>query len=94
MNKAFREYFDMLGFDPVDVEKELPRIKKAFAKLGVTTQDLKICQKRLSEALDLSLVGVRKCLQVFFNETVNLVLAGEEHEKILYTTLPGGAAGL
>ena len=93
MNKDYREYFDMLGFDPVEVEKELPRIKKAFAKLGVTTEDLRICQKRLSEALDLSLVGVRKCLQVFFNETVNLVLAGEEHEKILYTTLPGGGGG-
>lgn len=90
MNKDYKKYFDMLGFDPEGVEKELPRIKKAFAKLGVTTEDLRICQKRLSEALDLSLAGVRKCLQVFFNETVNLVLAGEEHEKIVYTTLPGG----
>jgi hypothetical protein len=90
MNKAYKEYFDTLGFDPVEVEKELPRIKKAFAKLGVTTEDLRICQKRLSEALDLSLAGVRKCLQVFFNETINLVLAGEEHEKVVYTTLPGG----
>lgn len=90
MNKAFGEYFDTLGFDPIDVEKELPRIKKAFAKLGVTTEDLTICRKRLSEAMDLSLAGVRKCLQVFFNETINLVLAGEEHEKIVYTTLPGG----
>jgi hypothetical protein len=90
MHKAYKEYFDTLGFDPVGVEKELPRIKKAFAKLGVTTEDLRICQKRLSEALDLSLAGVRKCLQVFFNETINLVLAGEEHEKVVYTTLPGG----
>jgi benzoyl-CoA reductase/2-hydroxyglutaryl-CoA dehydratase subunit BcrC/BadD/HgdB len=90
MNKAYKEYFDTLGFAPVEVEKELPRIKKAFAKLGVTTEDLAICRKRLSEALDLSLAGARKCLQVFFNETVNLVLAGEEHEKVIYTTLPGG----
>lgn len=89
MNKDCREYFDMLGFEPEELETELPRIEKAFAKLEVTEEDLRICRERLSEALDLSLMGVRKLLRVYFNEMINLVLAGEECEKVIYTTLPG-----
>ncbi|MDD1777945.1 MAG: 2-hydroxyacyl-CoA dehydratase family protein, partial [Candidatus Helarchaeota archaeon] len=83
----------MLGFESEEIEKEFPRIEKAFAKMGVIEEDLKICQKRLSESVDLSLVGMRKILQIFFKEMIDLVLAGDEHEKVVYTTLPGWGGG-
>ena len=89
MNKTYQEYFKMLEFTSEEIEKELPRIEKAFTKLGITEDDLQICIKRIKNSLDVSLVGMRKILKILFKETIDLIMAGEEYEKIVYITLPG-----
>ncbi len=89
MNEVYQEYFDIYGYEAEEIEKELPRIERAFAKLGITEEDLKICTKRITESLDLSLNAMRQILKIFFKEMIDLTMAGEEHKTVVYTTLPG-----
>ena len=94
MNEIYQEYFDMMEFTPEELEKEMPRIEKTFKKLGVTEEDLQVCINRVKKSLDITLSGIRKILKFFFTETVNLILADEEYEKLIYCTLPGWGGGL
>jgi len=83
-----------IGFEANDISQELPRIKKAFKKLGIKDEDISRAEERLNDFFDLELLGVRKLLGILVKETVSLALAGEEKEKVIYTHFPPGPPDL
>lgn len=85
-------YYDALlklcGFEPEKIEKERPRIDKTFQKLGLTAEDMKNAEERVTQYFDLELTGIRKMLGLWIECLVDLVLAREERKKLVYCSFP------
>ena len=83
-----KELLGMCGFEPEEMEIEMPRIKRAFDKLNLNAADMDVGKERLTKYYELDLMGFRKILKVYIREMVNAALAGEEKRKIIYNTMP------
>jgi len=85
-------YYDGLlklcGFEDDEVEKERPRIEKAFQKIGLDSEDMKRAEKWVTEQHDMELLGVRKVMRVWLLELFDLVLAKEEGKRCVYYGYP------
>jgi len=77
------ELLKLCGFEKPDLESELPRVKKAFGRLGITAEDIERGKQRLTEYFDMELKGVRKLWGMCVRQIVNLSLAREEGKKKL-----------
>ena len=84
----YTELYKLCGFEPDEIERERPRINKAFKILGIEEKDIERGENRLRQYLDVELLGVRKFLGIWMRELVNLVLAREEHDKVVYSDFP------
>jgi hypothetical protein len=84
----YTELFKLCGFEQPEIERERPRIDRTFDILGIDEEDIKRGESRLKQYLDIELLGVRKFLGIWMRELVNLVLAREEHDKIVYSDFP------
>ena len=84
----YKDFLGLCGFEKEEIDKELPRIERAFQKLHLTSDDIKNGEERLKEYFDLELKGMQKIFGIYIRELTNLVLAGEEKEKILYNVMP------
>ena len=95
-----KELLTLCGYEEKELEKEMPRIKKAFAKLKITDADIALAKKRLKADYEIDLKGFRKLLNIYIKEVVNFMLCEEEKGKRIYNTLPslssamGSAAAL
>jgi hypothetical protein len=75
------ELLKLCGFTAQDIDKELPRVERAFEKLGITAADVERGKQRLIKYYDVELEGVRKAFRLCLLELVNSVLAREEGKK-------------
>ncbi len=79
------ELLKLCGFTAHDINVELPRVEKAFNKLGIIEEDIERGKQRLTRYYDTELEGVRKAFRLCVLELVNSVLAREEgKEKIIF----------
>jgi benzoyl-CoA reductase/2-hydroxyglutaryl-CoA dehydratase subunit BcrC/BadD/HgdB len=79
------ELLALCGYEANEMELELPRVRKAFTKLGITDEDIEVGKKRLTTYYDIELKGVRKLFGLFVKELVNITLAKEEgKQKIIH----------
>jgi benzoyl-CoA reductase/2-hydroxyglutaryl-CoA dehydratase subunit BcrC/BadD/HgdB len=79
------ELLNLCGFESHELESQLPRIRNAFDKIGITDEDIERAKQRLNTYFDTELKGVRKCLRLCIQDLVNIVLAREEGKtKIVY----------
>jgi hypothetical protein len=75
------ELLKLCGFETQEIEVELPRIQRAFDRLGITAEDIERGKQRLTRYYDVELEGVRKAFRLCMLELVNSVLAREEGKK-------------
>lgn len=85
----YTELFQLCGFEPVEIDKERPRIDKAFQRFGITDDDVKRAVSRLKKYYNVELKGVRKLLGVWMKELIAIALARDEHRKVVYAEWPG-----
>jgi benzoyl-CoA reductase/2-hydroxyglutaryl-CoA dehydratase subunit BcrC/BadD/HgdB len=78
-----RELLKICGFETHELESKLPRIERAFQRLGITTEDIERGKKRIAEYYDIKLQGVRKALCLCIEDVVDTVLARENGKKKL-----------
>jgi benzoyl-CoA reductase/2-hydroxyglutaryl-CoA dehydratase subunit BcrC/BadD/HgdB len=79
------ELLKLCGFEADEIESELPRVEKAFNKLGITAEDVERGKRRLNKYYDMELKGVRKIFRVIVRDLCNLLLAKEEGKtKFIY----------
>jgi benzoyl-CoA reductase/2-hydroxyglutaryl-CoA dehydratase subunit BcrC/BadD/HgdB len=81
MDGVMIEFLTMCGLETTEAESELPRIERAFHKLGITAEDIKGGKRRLTAYYDTELKGVRKILRLSLRDLVNSVLAREDGKK-------------
>jgi benzoyl-CoA reductase/2-hydroxyglutaryl-CoA dehydratase subunit BcrC/BadD/HgdB len=85
------ELLKLCGFEPEEIESELPRMEKAFNKLEITTEDIERGKQRLDKYYDMELKGVRKILRLIIKDVVSSVLAREEgRTKIVFGFMAPG----
>ncbi|MFC1535429.1 2-hydroxyacyl-CoA dehydratase [Thermodesulfobacteriota bacterium] len=77
------ELLNICGFEAQELESELPRIKKAFDRMGITKEDIERAKQRLSTYYDVELTGIRKILRLCILDLVNLVMAREDGKTII-----------
>ena len=85
------ELLEMCGFDETELETELPRIKKAFTRLGINENDILNGKNRLAKYFNIELSGLRKIIRLCVLELVNCILAREYgKEKIIFGLMATG----
>lgn len=81
----------LFGFEEYEFKTEIPRIEKAFGRLGITHEDIERGKERLSKYYDMELRSVRKAIGLCIKEVVNTVLAREDgKKKIIYGLMAPG----
>jgi benzoyl-CoA reductase/2-hydroxyglutaryl-CoA dehydratase subunit BcrC/BadD/HgdB len=85
MDSAF---LDLCGFERGDIEKEVPRMEKAFDILGIGDDDIERAKTRMKTYIDVELLGMRKVLGIWIKELVDMVLAKEEGKSVIYVSYP------
>jgi hypothetical protein len=84
----YDELLKLCGYEPEEIENERPRIEKAFEKLELTPEDINRGVKRVSQYFDIKLTSIRKMMGLWLKSLIDLVLAREEREKIIYCAAP------
>jgi benzoyl-CoA reductase/2-hydroxyglutaryl-CoA dehydratase subunit BcrC/BadD/HgdB len=85
------ELLRLCGYETAEMERELPRVKEAFTRLGITEEDISEGKERVRTYFDVGLAGVRQLLGMFTRELVNMVLARDEgRTKIVHACMAGG----
>ena len=86
------ELLKLCGFEPKEIDSQLPRIEKTFNKIGLTSEDIERGKQRLNQYYDMELEGVRKLFRLYILGLAELVLAREEgKEKIFYGLMSPGS---
>jgi benzoyl-CoA reductase/2-hydroxyglutaryl-CoA dehydratase subunit BcrC/BadD/HgdB len=84
----YDELLRLCGYEPEEIERERPRIEKAFDKIGLTPDDIKRGVKRVNYYFDIELSSIRKMMGLWIKSLIDLVLAREERDKIIYCAAP------
>ncbi|MBN1190911.1 MAG: 2-hydroxyacyl-CoA dehydratase [Dehalococcoidales bacterium] len=82
------EFLKLCGFEPEQINKEEPRIERAFGILGIDDSDIERAKAKLIKYFDVELPGMRKVMGLWLKELVDMVLAREEGKKIIYVSYP------
>ena len=85
------ELLKLCGFEPNEIDSQLPRIEKVFNRIGITNEDIERGKQRLNKYYDMELQGVRKMFRLYIRGLADLVLAREEgKEMIMYGLMSPG----
>ncbi len=86
------DYYDGLlklcGFEDEEINKQRPRIERAFQKLELGPQDMKPAENWVRQNHDVELVGVRRLLGAWLKELIDLVWAKDDGKKVVYYGFP------
>jgi len=88
MANYYDELLKLCGFEDDELKKEKSRIDKAFQRLEVGPEDMKVAESWVRQNHEVELVGVRKLLGAWLKELIDLVLARDEGKKIVYYGFP------
>ncbi len=89
-----RELLELCGFEPGEVESELPRVQKVFDMFGITTEDIERGKKRINQFWDPELKGLAKIRGLAIKELVDTMLAEEENKINLCASLPSATTDI
>jgi benzoyl-CoA reductase/2-hydroxyglutaryl-CoA dehydratase subunit BcrC/BadD/HgdB len=78
----------LCGYEQEELERERPRIEKAFKKLEFTQEDIDRGEERVKYYYDMDLLSVRKMLGLWIKSLIDLIHAKEEGKKVVYTCMP------
>ncbi len=84
----YTKLLKLCGYEPEEIERERPRIDRAFQILEIGPEDIDRAQGRIVQFFDTELLGVRKLLGIWMKRLINLVLAKEEGKTVIYTNWP------
>lgn len=85
------ELLKLCGYSEQEIKSELPRVEKAFEKLGITAEDIERGKQRLNKYYDMELKGVRKALRLIVRELVDALLVKDECVKnVIYGFMAPG----
>lgn len=79
------ELLKLCGYEEKEIASELPRIKKAFDKLGINAEDIERAKQRLHKYYEIELKGTQKVFRLIVRELVDsLLLRDDGDKKVIY----------
>jgi len=85
------ELLELCGFDPGERQVQLPRMQEAFARLGLSEDDIQTAKERLHTYYDMELSGVRRMMGVLLKDMTDIVLLRDEGaRKIIHSCMAPG----
>lgn len=84
----YRELFKLCGYNDKEIEHDAPRIERVFARAGIGTKEVDRGVERLHKYFWVESEGVRKAWGIWMKQFIDLTLAREEHDKLIYYTYP------
>jgi benzoyl-CoA reductase/2-hydroxyglutaryl-CoA dehydratase subunit BcrC/BadD/HgdB len=84
----YDELLRLCGYEPEEIERERPRIERAFEKLEFTPEDIDRGEERVRQHYDIKLTSIRKMLGLWIKGLIDLVLTKEEGKKTVYAVMP------
>ncbi len=84
----YQELFKLIGYTDEEIEKEAPRIEKVFAKAELGPKECDQAIERLHKYFWMESAGVRKCWSIWMKQFLDVVLATEEHDKVIWYSYP------
>lgn len=78
----------LFGLEGEELDREAPRVERAFRFLGISPFDVTVAKERLLKFFSMELLGMRKIWGIALKELVDLVLAKEEGKKVVYGSFP------
>jgi benzoyl-CoA reductase/2-hydroxyglutaryl-CoA dehydratase subunit BcrC/BadD/HgdB len=82
------EFLNLIGIEGEELNKEVPRLEKAFGILRIVPEDIGRAKERVSRIFSMELRGMRKIWGIAVKELVDLILAKEEGKKVAYGSYP------
>ncbi len=83
-----KQLLELCGFEPDEIEMELPRVQKVFNMFGITPEDIERGKERILRYWDPELIGLRKIRGLAVRELVDIILGREENKITLCASLP------
>jgi len=80
----YTDFLRLCEFQPDEIEKEKPRIERAFEAMQIGPADIQRAEKRVRDNFDIELLGVRQILGLCIIGLIDLALARQEHSKVVY----------
>jgi benzoyl-CoA reductase/2-hydroxyglutaryl-CoA dehydratase subunit BcrC/BadD/HgdB len=85
------ELLKLCGYEPPEIESELPRVEKVFQRLGITVEDIERGKQRLTKYYNVELKGVRKSFRLILRELVDALMVRDEGvKKVIYGFMAPG----
>jgi benzoyl-CoA reductase/2-hydroxyglutaryl-CoA dehydratase subunit BcrC/BadD/HgdB len=84
----YNKLLELCDYQPQEIERERPRLERAFKLLQLTPEDFTRAEERVTYYFDIELHSVRKMLGMWVQSLVDLSLAKEEGKKVVYTSMP------
>jgi benzoyl-CoA reductase/2-hydroxyglutaryl-CoA dehydratase subunit BcrC/BadD/HgdB len=79
------ELLKLCGYEDAEIQKEFPRVEKAFKRMGITAGDIELGKQRIHRYYDTELYGVRKIFRLCMREFVDSILARDEGKtRLIY----------
>jgi len=89
-----RELLELCGFEPGEMDAELPRVQKVFDMFGITPGDIERGKERINRYWDPELKGLAKIRGLAIKELVDTILAKEEDKINLCASLPSATTDI
>jgi len=89
-----KELLGLCGFEPEEIDAELPRIQKVFDMFGINQEDIKRGKERINQYWDPELKGLAKIRGLAIRELVDTMLAKEEDKINLCASLPSATTDI
>jgi len=85
---VYTDFMKFCGYEDDELEKERPRVEKAFKILGIGKEDMAHAEARVKKYFDISLDGIVKAIRVWMEELVTLVICRDEFKTVIYSDWP------
>lgn len=89
MADVYKDFMELCAYEPQEIDKELPRLKKAFDRAGLTEEDVKRGQGRLVDLFQCDQFrGMRLFMGGWVKPFVDYILSKDEGKVRLFVELP------
>jgi benzoyl-CoA reductase/2-hydroxyglutaryl-CoA dehydratase subunit BcrC/BadD/HgdB len=90
MTNVYKDWLEFCEYKPEEIDKEYPRLKKAFDKLTLTEEDIRRGKERYMKYFQGNLRGMRMVLGTLVRTTVDMILSKDEGKLKLWLEMPMG----
>ncbi|MBU2608735.1 MAG: 2-hydroxyacyl-CoA dehydratase family protein [Chloroflexi bacterium] len=89
-----KKFLELCGFEPAEIDAELPRIQKVFDMFGINQEDIERGKDRINKFWDPELKGLAKIRGLARRELVDTILAREENKINVCASLPSATTDI